>query len=139
MARRQKSNLLREPFGYLGFCAAWKNTRQRVERLGARLIAQSGRRVIARRPVAICAPASRRDTLAAVAALPALCPCLSCGAVPQVKQTDISLLVAFCPSPACESVACLANNREVLARLWNARNRPGRFAAPDTSRRVLWK
>ena len=72
-------------------------------------------------------------------ATPTLCPCLSCGAVPQVKQTDISLLVAFCPSSACDSVACLAINHVVLARLWNARNRPGRVAVPVTGRRVLWK
>ena len=70
-------------------------------------------------------------------ALSTLCPCLMCGAAPQVKQTDISLLVAFCPSPTCESVACLAINHVVLSRLWNARNRPGRVAVSVTARRAL--
>ena len=68
---------------------------------------------------------------------PTLCPCLACGAMPQVKQTDISLLVVACPSPACESIACLAINHAVLARLWNSRNRPGRVVAEPAKRRAL--
>ena len=70
-------------------------------------------------------------------AMPTLRACLQCGAVPQVQQTDISLLVAFCPSPTCESIACLAINRAVLARSWNARNRPGRVAVEPAKRRAL--
>jgi hypothetical protein len=70
-------------------------------------------------------------------ALPTFRPCLICGAAPQVKQTDISLLVVACPSPTCESIACLAINHVVLARLWNSRNRPGRVVLPAPNRRAL--
>ena len=65
------------------------------------------------------------------AAPPALCCCSSCGAKPQIKQTDISLLVIFCPTPTCEAIAVLAANLRVLAKLWNARNRPGRVLGGD--------
>ena len=66
----------------------------------------------------------------------ALSCCSLCGANPQIKQTDISLLVIFCPTPACESVAVLAVNHKVLERLWNARNRPGRALGSDVVVRV---